>query len=268
MNGNEQYIVSSVRDYWDSHPLGLQYVRDKSIAVGSPEFFAHIRPWMNPFKYPWIMERIEHEATRLKGKHLLEVGCGLGFDSLEFLKHGVRVTATDLTPTAIELTLRHFELEGFRAEDVRIENVLSLSFNDNTFDAVWADGVIHHTGNTAQAIKEIRRVLKPGGRAIISNIYLRSSWMYWLSRLGRENIEYKEEDPPVTNFLTEKEILLMFDGFFIEKGVREHYRALPVARRGFKASLYKWIFRPIYNLLPESISKRYAFKYSIIAVKT
>ena len=75
--------VSAVRDYWDSHTLGLQYVRDNSLVVGSPEFFAHIRPWMNPYKFPWIMARIEREAAQLQGCHLLEIGCGMGFDSLE-----------------------------------------------------------------------------------------------------------------------------------------------------------------------------------------
>ena len=154
--------VSSVREYWDAHPLGGQYISDDGIEIGSPEYFVHIRPWMGPFKFPWIMERIEREAAILKGGHLLEIGCGMGFDSLEFLKRGVRVTATDLTPTAVSLTRKHFELEGVRAEDVREENVLALTFDDNTFDTVWARGVLHATGDTKQAVKEICRVLRPG----------------------------------------------------------------------------------------------------------
>ena len=259
--------VAAVRTYWDSHPLGLQYVRDPGIVVGSPEFFAHIGPWMNPYKFPWIMARIEREASRLRGRHLLEVGCGMGFDSLEFLKRGVRVTATDLTPAAVSLARRHFEIEGVKAEDVRVENVLALSFADNTFDAVWANGVLHHTGDTGRAIEEIHRVLKPGGRAIVSHFYRKPSWMHLLSHLGRENIEYKEEDPPVSEFRTEEEILAMFEGFAIEEAVQEHYRALPVVRKGLKAALYTWGFRPVYNLLPESIAKRLAYKYSVTAIK-
>jgi ubiquinone/menaquinone biosynthesis C-methylase UbiE len=267
MNRFPQDTVAAVRQYWDSHALGTQYVRDRSLVIGSPEFFAHIRPWMNPYKFPWIMERIEREAARLKGAHLLEVGCGMGFDSLEFLKRGVRVTATDLTPTAVELARRHFEIERVRAEDVRVENALALSFPDNSFDAVWANGVLHATGDTPRAIKEVRRVLKPGGRAIISHFYRRPSWMYMLSRFGRENIEFKEKDPPVNDFLTESEILAMFQGFVVEDAVQEHYRALPVARRGVKALLYMWGFRPLYNLLPELIAKPLAYKYSVTAVK-
>jgi len=260
--------VAAIREYWDTHTLGLQYVRNPGLQVGSPEFFAHIRPWMNAYKFPWIMQRIEQEASKLKGRHLLEVGCGMGFDSLEFLKRGVKVTATDLTPSAVNLARRHLEIEGVTPEDVRVENVLDLSYADNTFDAVWANGVLHATGDTRRAIQEVRRVVKPGGRAILSHFYRKPSWMYILSTLGRENIEYREEDPPVNEFYSEQEILAMFEGFAIEETAREHYRALPIARRGVKAALYTWVFRPVYNLLPQTLAEPLAYKYSVIAIKS
>lgn len=262
-----QATVSAVHDYWNSHTLGMQYVTNNKLEVGSPDFFAHIRPWMNPYKFPWIMERIEREARLLKGRHLLEIGCGMGYDSLEFLKRGVRVTATDLTENAVKLTRRHFELERVQAEDVRIANALELPFEDNTFDAVWANGVLHATGDTSLAIRQVRRVLKPGGRAIISHFYRKPSWMYAMHYWGRENIEHKEEDPPVNEFYTEKEIEAMFVGYEIVEAVQEHYRALPVRRDGLKAWLYKYGFKPLYNLIPESIARRFAYKYSITAIK-
>lgn len=259
--------VQAVHDYWNSHTLGFQYVTDQSIEPGTPEFYAHIRPWMNPYKFPWIMERIERESALLKGKHLLEIGCGMGYDSLEFLKRGVRVTATDLTPNAVAMTIRHFEVEGVQAEAVHTANALDLPFDDNTFDAVWSNGVLHATGNTERAIQEARRVVRPGGRIIISHFYRKPSWMYLMHHVGRENIEYKEEDPPVNTFYTEAEILAMFKGCDILEAVPEHYRALPVRRDGVKAALYKYGFRPVYNLLPESLAKRYAYKLSVTAVK-
>ncbi len=259
--------VAAVRDYWEAHPLGIQYVSSPDLEVGSPEFFEHIRPWMNPYKFSWIMDRIEREAERLQGKHLLEIGCGLGFDSLEFLRRNVRVTATDLTSNAVALARRHFELAGVEPEDVRVENALDLGFEDETFDAVWSNGVLHATGDTPRAIREVRRVLKPGGRAIISHFYRKPSWMYALSRWGRENIEFPDEDPPVNEFYSEGEVLAMFDGFRVEEVARDHFRALPIARRGLKAALYTGVFRPAYNLLPEGLAKALAYKVSITAVK-
>lgn len=267
MSAIEIRSVAAVHEYWNSHTLGFQYVRDRSIPAGTREFFDHIRPWMNPYKFPWIMERIEREAVLLKGKHLLEIGCGMGFDSLEFLKRGVRVTATDLTPSAVAMARKHFALENVRAEDVRVENVRALTFADESFDAVWANGVLHATGDTPGAIREVRRVLRRGGRAIISHFYRKPSWMYTISRVGRENIEYKEEDPPVNDFYTESEILSMFDGFRIVETAREHYRALPAARYGLKGALYRWGFRPVYNLVPRSLAERLAYKFSVTAIK-
>ena len=259
--------VGEVYDYWNNHTLGFQYVTDKSIKSGTPEFFAHIRPWMNPYKFPWIMDRIEREAKLLRGKHLLEIGCGMGFDSLEFLKRGVRVTATDLTPNAVQMTRQHFAVENVRAEDVRTANALDLPFEENSFDAVWSNGVLHATGNTRRAVQEARRVLKPGGRAIISHFYRKPSWMYLLHRLGRENIEYKEEDPPVNEFYTEEEILDFFQGFQVVEAAREHERLLPVRREGLKAFLYTSILKPVYNLLPISVAKKFAYKLSVTATK-
>jgi ubiquinone/menaquinone biosynthesis C-methylase UbiE len=259
--------VKAVYDYWNSHTLGLQYVTDDNLKVGSPEFFKHIQPWMNPYKFPWIMKRIEHEARILKGKHLLEIGCGMGYDSLEFLKRDVRVTAIDLTDSAVKLTRRHFEIEGPQAEEIRTANALDLPFKDNTFDAVWSNGVLHATGDTKMAISEARRVLTHGGRAIISHFYRKPSWMYALHYWGKENIEHKEEDPPINEFYKEKEILAMFAGFEIVETSRDHYRALPVRRDGFKATLYKYGFKPIYNIIPKQIAERLAYKFSVTAIK-
>ena len=123
--------IYSIRAYWDSHPLGRQYVRDASIQPGTAEYFEHIRPWMSFYKFPWIRERLEREAALLRDRHLLEVGCGMGFDSVEFLRRGVRVTATDLTPTAVEFTRKHFDVEGLDPVEARVENVRDLSFGDN-----------------------------------------------------------------------------------------------------------------------------------------
>lgn len=259
--------VDEIRKYWQERPLGTQYVTDRGLEPDTLEFFEHVRPWMNPYKFPELMPRIEAEAARLRGGHLLEIGCGMGFDSAEFLERGVRVTATDLTRAAVELARSHFEARGLEPEDVRIENVLDLGFTDGSFDAVWANGVLHHTGDCRRAVDEIHRVLKPGGRAIISNFYRRPSWMLWLSRLGRENIEFEDADPPVTEFLREEEILALFEEFDVVSVSRDHYRALPIARRGWKAALYSWVFRPLYNLLPVPIAERLAYKLSVTAVK-
>jgi SAM-dependent methyltransferase len=221
---------------------------------------------MNPYKFPWIMERIEREAAVLEGKHLLEVGCGMGYDSLEFLKRGVRVTATDLTPNAVSLTRRHFEIEGVQAEEVRTANALDLPLRTTP---------LMRSGPTACCTRPATR-RGPSARRAACSSRVAGDHLPLLPQaivdvpaapLGRENIEHKEEDPPVNEFLTEQEILAMFEGFEILEAVQEHYRALPVRRSGLKAALYTYGFKPVYNLIPEPIARRFAYKYSVTAVK-
>jgi hypothetical protein len=91
--------------------------------------------------------------------------------------------------------------------------------------------------------------------------------MYALSRLGREPIEHGEEDPPVNEFYRDEEILSFFEGFTVIEAVREHHRAIPVAKSGIKAALYRYVFAPLYNLLPERVALRYAYKLSVTAIK-
>ena len=84
-----------------------RYPTDNSLPVGSPEFFAHIRPWMNPSSFHGSWSALSARRPCSKALTCFEIGCGMGFDSLEFLKREVRVTATDLTPRAVDLARRH-----------------------------------------------------------------------------------------------------------------------------------------------------------------
>ena len=157
----------------------------------------------------------------------------MGYDSLEFLKRGVRVTATDLTENAVRLARRHFEIENVAPESVHTENALALSFPDDTFDAVWSNGVLHATGDTRLAIQEARRVLKPGGRAIISHFYRKPSWMYTVSVWAASRSSTAVEDPPVNEFYTDEEILDFLRGL---SGRRSCARASPRACRWRRAA--------------------------------
>ena len=124
---------------------------------------------------------------------------------------------------------------------------------------------MHHTGDTLRALGQVRRVLKAGGWAIISHTYRRPSFFSALSKLGRENIEFKEEDAPVIDFFTESEVLDMLDGLEVEEMTQDHYRALPVARQGLKAVLCTDGFKPVYNLLSVSVARKFAHKISFVA---
>ena len=127
------------------------------------------------------------------GQRLLEVGCGMGTDLLQFARGGAKVTGVDLTPRSIELSRRHLSLYGQTGE-FAIADCETLPFADESFDVAYSNGVLHHTPDTAGAVREVHRVLKPGGRAVVM-LYHRNSYNYRvnigiLRRLGARMLRY------------------------------------------------------------------------------
>ena len=114
----------------------------------------------------------------LRDKDVLEIGCGTGVHARLLAEAGANVTAVDLTPTAVELTRKRLELHGLGA-DVREADAERLPFADASFDFVWSWGVIHHSESTERAVREIARVLRPGGTLALM-VYHRTSLTYWV----------------------------------------------------------------------------------------
>lgn len=161
-----------VQEFWNTEACGTQFVDEEKY---SKEFYDKYRAfryqteWHIPLLVPFAESR---------GKSVLEIGCGNGADGVMFAQQGARYTGVDLTPEAVGATRRHFEILGLDGT-FQTENAEHLSFPADTFDIVYSHGVLHHTVHPAQAIDEVYRVLKPGGRAIIM-LYHKSSFNYYV----------------------------------------------------------------------------------------
>jgi phosphatidylethanolamine/phosphatidyl-N-methylethanolamine N-methyltransferase len=105
------------------------------------------------------------------GERVLIDGCGTGTD-LAFIPAGVEVTATDLTPAMVQRT-RHRALLLGRTVDARVMDAQSLGFPDATFDAVVLHLILAVVPDPVAAVREAARVLKPGGRAVVFDKWVR-----------------------------------------------------------------------------------------------
>ena len=94
---------------------------------------------------------------------VLDLGSGCGEAAVYFAKHGARVTAADLSPGMLGLVDKVASLHGVRVATVET-SADRLSLPDNQFDIVYAANLLHHV-DRPRCLDEIRRVLKPGGRA-------------------------------------------------------------------------------------------------------
>ena len=174
-------LKERVRAFWQANPCGTKFA---DAEVGTREFFRRVEE--HRYQTEWHIPGAANFESAA-GKRVLEVGCGLGTDGARFARAGAVYTGVDLTEAAVSLARRRFELEGLAGE-FRVSDAESLDFADESFDLVYSHGVLHHTPDTARAVREIRRVLRPGGRAVVM-LYHRDSYNYrvnirLLRRLG------------------------------------------------------------------------------------
>ena len=162
-----------VQHQWNNNPVGSETAR--SAQPQSLEWFLEVERYRYDTYAPWMPAVMEF--ARHAGEQVLEVGGGMGTDLAQFARHGAIVTDVDLSEGHLQHARENFRLRGLAGRFVH-HDAESLPFEDHTFDLVYSNGVIHHTPNTARAVAEVFRVLKPGGR-VIAMVYAENSLQYW-----------------------------------------------------------------------------------------
>lgn len=170
------------REQWSNDPCGAEY--DREHELGTREFFDEVERYRYSEYAPWMPGLMGF--AEFGGARLLEIGCGMGSDLLQFARGGARCVGIDLTPRSIEISQHRFRLYGSDGAFM-ISDGEQLPFRDGSFDVVYSNGVLHHTPDTEGAIREVHRVLRPGGVAIVM-LYHRNSLNYWVEIVLRRGL--------------------------------------------------------------------------------
>lgn len=170
------------REQWGQDPCGA--VHGEEHEFGTREFFDSVERHRYTEYAPWMPSVMGFDE--FAGARLLEIGCGMGSDLLQFARGGASVTGIDLTPRSIEITRHRFQLYGERGDFV-LSDGEHLPFADESFDVVYSNGVLHHTPDTEGAVKEVHRVLKRGGTAKVM-LYHKNSLNYWGEMIVRRGV--------------------------------------------------------------------------------
>lgn len=158
------------REFWSDYQPGFRFTDQP---VGTPAFFRAVE------QHRYRLEPAIREMAAFlswAGRDVLEAGCGIATDGINFARAGARYTGVDFSPTAIELAQLRFHQEGQGGRLVR-SDIANLPVGDATQDLVYSNGVIHHLPDAEPAVAEMHRVLRPGGRALVM-VYHRSSLNY------------------------------------------------------------------------------------------
>jgi SAM-dependent methyltransferase len=175
--GFDQVPIDAVRSYWNARPCN---VRHSPKPVGSREYFDEVEA-RKYFVEPHIPGFAQFESWA--GKKVLEVGCGIGTDTMNFARAGATVTAVDLSSESLALARQRaevFDLDDaitfFEVDAEHLPDVVPV----DEYDLVYSFGVLHHTPHPETAIGHIRRYMGSASELRMM-VYSRVSYkLFWV----------------------------------------------------------------------------------------
>ncbi len=214
MTGSTE-LKQAVHDHWAQETCGTRGL-DREDRTAFFRTLEEDRYRLEPYIHGFA------QFDRGAGRDVLEVGVGAGTDHVQWARAGARLSGIDLTQEGVDLATERLQLEGLES-DLRVADAENLPFPDASFDIVYSYGVLHHSPNTPRCISEVRRVLRPGGTALIM-VYNLHSWaafnLWVLHCAGRgrpfrspRQAIFDHMESPGTKAYTRREVLDLMSGF-------------------------------------------------------
>lgn len=257
-----QVSIDQVQDYWNQRPCNI---RHSTKPVGTKEYFDEVEAR----KYlvePHIPRFAEFEKWR--GKRILEIGCGISTDTINFARNGGRVTAVEFSEKSLEIAKKRAEVYGLQ-DHIRFywgnAEKLSSFLPVEPYDLVYSFGVIHHTPHPERVIEQIRRHYTKPGSTVKIMVYHRYSWkVLWILLAYGHGAFWKLDELiarhseaqtgcPVTYVYSPKEAACLLNGFEITDMWADHifpYRISDYVQYRYKKVWYfRWMPRPVFRWL-------------------
>jgi SAM-dependent methyltransferase len=234
----QQQLDSANAEFW-AELCGTGLARAIGVVDASAESLARFdRAYMD--LYPYLGRYLPWRS----GERVLEIGLGYGTVGQLLAARGLDYHGLDISPGPVAMMAHRLELLGVADAAARPVqgSALSIPHPDASFDVVVSIGCLHHTGNLAGSILEVRRVLRPGGTAMVmvynSHSYRRAVQLpvrmvkegVWRDRARRAELVRKVYDAtsdgaaaPATEFSSVADVRRMFSGFSDVRVRRENF---------------------------------------------
>jgi 2-polyprenyl-3-methyl-5-hydroxy-6-metoxy-1,4-benzoquinol methylase len=255
----EEVQIDHVKDYWDRRPCN---VRHSQRPIGTKEYFDEVEA-RKYFVEPHIPGFAQFK--RWQNKDVLEIGCGIGTDTINFAKHGARVTAVDLSEKSLEIATRRSLVYGVQGQVQFLSGnaeELSRFVPVGPYDMIYSFGVIHHTPHPERVLEQMRQYTKPGTVVKIM-VYHRRSWkvawialseakgQFWqLSKVVARNSE-AQTGCPITYTYTRRQgrELLERHGFRVREVLVDHIFSYQIT----EYAQYRYVKEPYFRWMPPAL---------------
>jgi 2-polyprenyl-3-methyl-5-hydroxy-6-metoxy-1,4-benzoquinol methylase len=234
--------VSEVRDYWNRRPCNIRH-SDKPI--GTREYFDEVEE-RKYFVEPHIPAFADF--PRWNGKKVLEVGTGIGTDSINFARAGAQLTATELSDESLKVCKQRFEVFGlpatfYVADAGHLSDVVPVE----TYDLIYSFGVIHHSPHPELILEEIKKYMGPTSelRIMLYAKYSTKNFLIWLGLMQPE----AQAGCLIANTYSAQEVKDLLKGYEITSIEKEHIFSYQI--EAYKRYEYKKAFP--WNVLPHFV---------------
>jgi 2-polyprenyl-3-methyl-5-hydroxy-6-metoxy-1,4-benzoquinol methylase len=237
--------IEQVRDYWNNRPCNLRHSRSP---IGTREYFDEVeaRRYANePHNYTFP------EFDRWRGKRVLEIGCGIGTDAVNFARAGANYTGIDLSLESIKLAKQRFEVFELNGEffEANAEELNDVFDPHEKFDLIYSFGVIHHAPRPERVVAHLPKLLQDDGECRVM-LYAKNSWKNMLIEANWDQPEAQDNCPQAVTYTKQeaRELFKAFDNVHVEQDFIfswniEHYVK------------YEYVKQPWFEAMPEELFK-------------
>jgi ubiquinone/menaquinone biosynthesis C-methylase UbiE len=209
--------LSHVEEYWNKRPCNI---RHSNLQVGTREYFDEVEA-RKYFVEPHIPNFAEF--ARWKDKNVLEIGCGIGTDAVNFTRAGANYTGIELSEESLKITKQRFKVFSLSGNLLQgnAEEVANL-FQGKEFDLIYSFGVLHHTLDFQKALSQIVNLMTSKTELKIM-VYAKNSYKNALIESGFEQPE-AQNGCPIANTYTKNELHEIFksNGLRIRSIYQDH----------------------------------------------
>ena len=238
--------IESVKSYWDARPCNIRHSNKE---IGTLEYFEEVEE-RKYFVEPHIPGFAQFD--KWKGKKVLEIGCGIGTDAVNFARAGAEYFGVELSKSSLDIAKKRFEVYGLKGEFLLAdaENLDSI-FSPQEFDLIYSFGVLHHTPDIKKSLLQLKNYLSVKTEIKIM-LYAKNSWKQKMIDIGYDQPEAQYGCPVANSYsLEELENLFTDCGLIIDSFRQDHI--FPYAVEEYKK--HNYVVEPWFKAMPEEMFK-------------